>query len=65
MQHGQDLIRAVLEGISLNLRIILEALEEQGITIDVVRLIGGGARWRDWQQILADVYGLPVRSRCG
>ena len=61
MQHGrEDCIRAVLEGISLNLRIILEALEEQGIIIDAVRLIGGGARGRVWQQILADVYGRPV-----
>ncbi|UCC86993.1 MAG: xylulokinase [Anaerolineales bacterium] len=55
-----DMIRAVLEGISLNLRVILDAFQAQGAGIEAMRLIGGGASGRFWNQILADVYGMPV-----
>jgi len=54
------MIRAVLEGVSLNLRVILEAFREQGANFDSMRLIGGGAQGRFWCQMLADVYGLPI-----
>jgi len=55
-----DMIRAVLEGVALNLRAILEAFRAQGAAVDAIRLIGGGARGRLWNQIMADVYGVPV-----
>ncbi|MFW6189116.1 MAG: xylulokinase [Planctomycetota bacterium] len=59
--HGRaEVARAVLEGVALNLRIILDALRGQGIEIDRMRLIGGGAQNAAWRQILADVYGLPL-----
>lgn len=57
----EDLIRAVLEGISLNLRVILDAFLQQGASIDAMRVIGGGARSRLWNQIMADVYGVPIQ----
>ncbi|HEX9923273.1 MAG TPA: xylulokinase [Anaerolineae bacterium] len=56
-----DMIRAVLEGITMNLRIILEAFTKQGARLDAMRVIGGGARGRVWNQIMADLYGLPIR----
>ncbi len=55
-----DIIRAVLEGVTLNLRVILDAFRAQGAQIQSMRLIGGGARGRLWNRIMADVYGLPV-----
>ncbi|PJF41590.1 MAG: xylulokinase [Chloroflexi bacterium] len=55
-----DMIRAVLEGITLNLRVILDAFLTQGLAIDSMRVIGGGARGRFWNQIMADIYGMPV-----
>jgi len=55
-----DMVRAVLEGITMNLRVILEALTSQGTTIEAMRVIGGGARGRFWNQMMADIYGLPV-----
>jgi xylulokinase len=55
-----DMVRAVLEGITFNLRIILDAFTKQGAHIDAMRLIGGGARGRFWNRIMADVYGLPI-----
>ncbi|HZC75959.1 MAG TPA: xylulokinase [Gaiellaceae bacterium] len=55
-----DLLRAVLEGVTLNLRIILEAFRRQGAAIESLRVIGGGARSAAWNQIMADVFGIPV-----
>ncbi len=55
-----DMIRAVLEGVTMNLRVILESFTSQGLHIGAMRLIGGGARGRFWNQIMADIYGLPI-----
>jgi xylulokinase len=55
-----DMIRAVLEGVTFNLRIIMDAFTAQGMTFDSMRLIGGGARGRFWNQMMADIYGVPV-----
>jgi xylulokinase len=55
-----ELARAVLEGVAFNLRIILESLRGQGVKVEAMRLIGGGAKSAVWRQILADVYNLPI-----
>jgi xylulokinase len=55
-----DLIRAVMEGITLNLRVILEAFRRQGARVNALRVIGGGARSSEWNAIMADIFGLPV-----
>jgi xylulokinase len=55
-----DMVRAVLEGITFNLRAILECFTVQGAHIDAMRVIGGGARGRFWNRIMADVYAMPV-----
>lgn len=61
MAHTRaDIIRATLEGITLNLRVILDAFEEQGAEVEAIRLIGGGAQGRVWRQIMADIYEKPV-----
>ncbi len=61
MSHSRaDIIRATLEGITLNLRVILEAFEDQGAKIDAMRVIGGGAKGRLWRQIMADIYGKTI-----
>ncbi|MEJ5200150.1 MAG: FGGY-family carbohydrate kinase, partial [Anaerolineae bacterium] len=61
MPHGRpQVVRAVLEGVAFHLRLILDALREQGATIPTMRLIGGGARSALWRQIIADALGLPI-----
>jgi xylulokinase len=61
MTHGRaELARAVMEGVALNLRLIVDALEAQEIAVTAMRLIGGGARSTLWRQILADVLGVPI-----
>lgn len=56
-----DLLRAVMEGITFNLCVILDAFRRQGAAIDAIRLIGGGARGAAWNGIMADIFGVPVQ----
>ena len=55
-----DLIRAALEGISMNLRTILQSFLDANAKVDEVILIGGGAKGELWRQILADIFGRPT-----
>lgn len=55
-----DMIRSVLEGVTYNLRVIMDAFQAQGIDIESMRVIGGGARGRFWNQMMANIYGVPV-----
>lgn len=62
MEHQRsDMLRAVLEGIALNLRLILDVMRS-GIAVNEMILIGGMAQGRIERQILADSYGVPVKQ---
>ena len=61
MRHGRaEMVRAVLEGVTMNLRVILQAMTRQGIEVRSVRVIGGGAAGLFWNQLMADMYGVPI-----
>jgi xylulokinase len=56
-----ELARAVLEGVALNLRMLLEATERfVGRRFDPLRIIGGAARSDLWCQVVADVTGRRI-----
>ncbi len=55
-----ELARAILEGLTYELRRNLDLLQASGVRIDVLRAIGGGARSRLWLQLKADITGVPV-----
>jgi xylulokinase len=58
-----DLARAVLEGVALNSRWLLEAAEHfTGRRLDPLRLVGGGARSDLWCRIVADVCDRTVEQ---
>ena len=60
-QHTRaHVIRAILEGVAFSLRDTLTLFREIGVPIESIRLSGGGARSALWQQIQADIYGMPV-----
>lgn len=60
-QHTRaHVIRAVLEGVAFSLRDSLTLFKDMGVPITSIRLGGGGARGSLWQQIQADIYGMPV-----
>ncbi len=55
------MVRAVLEGVALNLRWLLPYVERfAGRRFAQIRAIGGGARSALWCQILADVLNRPI-----
>lgn len=59
--HTKDhLIRAVLEGVALHMKLISEAFSEQGARFKLIRLIGGGAKSDVWRGIFADVLGVEI-----
>jgi len=55
----EDLLRAVMEGITFNLEIIL-GIFRQHVDIDAMTVIGGGAKSQVWRQIMADVYNARI-----
>ena len=57
-QRG-DLFRAVLEGVTMNLNIILEVLRSS-IDINEILVIGGGAKGPVWRQMMADIYNAKI-----
>jgi xylulokinase len=61
-----DMVRAMLEGICLEIRWIIEAAQKLGTAIEEVRIWGGAAKSPLWNQIAADVYGVPAaRAQTG
>lgn len=56
----EHLVRAGLEGVCLQLALVLRAMEQGGIEVSSVRATGGFARSPLWRQLLADVLGRPV-----
>ena len=54
--------RATLEGVAMSLKDCLEVVEGLGVSMDRVRIIGGGAKGLLWRQIVSDVLGLPLEK---
>jgi xylulokinase len=55
------LAKAILEGLTFELRINLDLLRDSGIAIDELRAAGGGARSPLWLQLKADICQVPLR----
>ena len=55
-----DMIRALIEGVSYSQKDCLDIIEQLGVTVNSVRVSGGGARSPFWRQVLADVLDKPV-----
>jgi len=59
--HTQaDVIRATLEGIAFNLRLVLDELRRLGDIGDEMVVVGGGSRSRLWRQIYADALEIDI-----
>jgi len=58
-----QMVRSVFEGVALNSRWLLEAVEKfAGRRLDSLAFVGGGANSDAWAQIHADVLGREVRQ---
>ena len=62
MHTRQHLLRAVMEGVTFSQRDSVEVLREMGVSINEMLACGGGGSSALWRQMLADVYGCPVKT---
>ena len=59
--HGlEHLLRAAVEGICMQLAVVLAALGEAGVEVREIRATGGFARSALWRSMLAGVFGRPI-----
>ncbi len=63
--NSSDMIRAVMEGITYNLKESMTILEKSGISSTRIIASGGGSKGFNWKQIQADMFGLPVYTTKG
>ncbi len=61
LRHNRDdIARATMEGIALNLKFALNILHKFCPHIDEMLMVGGGAKSAVWMQIFADAYGVNI-----
>ncbi len=56
------LIRAVMEGVAFSQRECVDVFREMGVPVSDMTACGGGGRSPLWRQMLADLYGCPVKT---
>ncbi len=57
--NREDIIRSVMEGVTFNLKIICEIMDNF-LDFHKIRVIGGGAKGQIWCQIMADIYDKDI-----
>lgn len=58
-----DFLRAVMEGVTLEARYMLESMKEVGVDVNpVITITGGATKSPVWRQIIADVMGVTCRT---
>lgn len=62
MHKKKDLLRAVMEGVSYSLRDCVEVMREMDVNVSDMMACGGGGTSALWRQMLADLYGCPVKT---
>ncbi|MHA2375251.1 MAG: xylulokinase [Candidatus Thorarchaeota archaeon] len=54
------LMRAILEGVSYEIRANINVMRDLGLVAEEIRVTGGSAKSKIWMQIQADVLGIPI-----
>jgi len=57
-----DIVKAILEGLTFEMKLNVALLEQAGVAIQSMRITGGGAKSRTWIQLKADIMGKPIAS---
>lgn len=61
LNHSKgDVVKALLEGVTYEMRLNLELLKKSGIRVNELFAFGGGAKSDKWLQIKADILGVPI-----
>jgi gluconokinase len=64
--HGRGhLVRAAVEGVCLQLALVLASMRDAGNEVREIRATGGFARSDLWRQMLADALGMPIGFAAG
>jgi len=59
----EDILRAAIEGITFNIRLLCEALEKQaGTSFQEIRMIGGGSKSELWREIEASILNKRIAT---
>ena len=58
----EDLVKAILEGITYEQALCLRYLQERDVPVRELNAVGGGARSAIWLQMKADIIGLPIHQ---
>ena len=61
----EHLVRAALEGVCLQLALVLHSMRAAGLEVNHVRATGGVMRSPLWRQLLADTFGMPIEFAHG
>ncbi len=63
LSHSRlDILKAVIEGICFSLYHNYKVMVEDGIIADSARVIGGGTKSKNTIQILADIFGIKIKT---
>ena len=62
MHTRAHMARATMEGVSYSLNSCVELLGSIGVDVSDMVICGGGGKSKLWQKILADVYGIDVKT---
>jgi xylulokinase len=57
-----DIIKALLDGVTFEMRLNLDYLQRAGVTVERLCAIGGGAKSPTWLQLKADIFKRPVAA---
>jgi len=57
-----ELLRALFEGVTYEMRLNLDVIERAGVEVTELRAIGGGAKSRLWLGIKANIFGKPIKT---
>ncbi|MEK4849924.1 FGGY-family carbohydrate kinase [Paenibacillus sp. FSL H7-0756] len=57
-----ELYRALMEGVTYEMRLNLDCLEQAGMSIGEIKACGGGAKSGLWLQIKADIMNRPITA---
>lgn len=57
---AEELYKAVMEGVTYEIKMNLERLAQNGISPRYLKATGGGAKSEKWLQIKADILGIPI-----
>ncbi len=56
----EEFVKAILEGITLEIKLNLHLMKEAGMDVKELRAIGGGAKSETWLQLKADIFDREV-----